>query len=157
VDRARTLFVFLLAFLISAQAEGLAAVDGISQAPAPLNGAYIVHLNVHAGSTLESGGTVACRAWIRSSRDGGRASTVASPVRGGRGAVGFTATAATCVVEIPFSWAGKEASRGIVWSYEVEVVPAAGSRQASRVVSQRDIPMVLPQPGVVSMSFDVVF
>ena len=161
MDRARALFVFLLASLISAQAWGLTAADGISQTPAPLNGAYVLRFNVYAGSMLESGSTVTCRAWIHykmAALDGVLISAVVVSVSGGSAAGGFTATSVTCAMEIPLSWTTNRAPQGTVLSYEVEALPAAGLQLATRVVSQLNIPIVSPPAGgVASMSFNVAF
>jgi hypothetical protein len=161
VDRTRTLFIFLVASLTSAQAWGLTAADGVSQTPASLNGAYVLRFNVFAGSTLESGSTVTCRAWIHykiAVLDGVLIPAAVVSVSGRTAAGGSTATPVTCAIEMPLSWTTNRAPQGMVLSYEVEALPAAGLQLATRVVSQPNIPIVSPQAGgIASMTFNVVF
>jgi hypothetical protein len=121
-----------------------------------LSGAYSLTINVKFASPVPTGATIQCKARIApglTSFDNQRRSPL--PVEKASGRITAHDSAATCLVEVPFSWVASNLSNGITLSYEVDAVTVSGTPP---IHAEQAGGAAYPAPGgTTSMVFNLAF
>lgn len=151
----------LLCSALVAPSAALAAVPERPSTPLAVSGAYAVQFNVNIASTLPAGAVIVCKARIAPNLQGlpSLAQPDAAPVQTATGVGAVSGSAATCAVEIPFSWTVRNAQSGVALSYEIEAVGTNGWQPALlRATPLQGVAAAYPSPGTTtSLNFDVTF
>ncbi len=135
---------------------------GGGNTPTTVTGSYAITFNVNLASALPAGSTLVCKAQIVPGNNGfqyGGAQLNAQPVESAAAMAVVSGTSATCVVEIPFSWAVLNAQSGAVLSYELDAINVTGSLPVVvRTSVQQGIPEAYPASGSsVALTFTPTF
>jgi hypothetical protein len=164
MNRVRTLVPALLMVVISARAQAspellpasVKAQSGVAASATPVSGAYSLTINVKFATPVPAGASIRCKARIAPGLapfDNQHGSPLAVQKETGR--VPAHDSAATCLVEVPFSWIVSDLSKGIALSYEVDAVTVPG---AAPIHTQQEIGTAYPAPGgTSSMVFNLAF
>ena len=133
--------------------------DGVG--PVAVRGVYSIHFKLTMATELPAGGTILCKARIAPNvlaLGNQGAEPVAVSVATATGVATVEGSAASCALEIPFSWTVRGAQSGVALSYEIEAVSADGSRRVMEQSSgQEPIDVAYPSMGgAANLSFNVM-
>jgi len=146
MNRARTSRILPLVLLVSVAVWAASAADTQpATGPLPTGAAYAVTFHVSAPSTVPDGATITCKARIAPHRTVLEKLLTQTPAAESAPGVGTVAnSSATCTAMVPYGVAAAKDGDGGELSYQIDAITAAGPVFAR---TQRDIGVVLPQPG----------